>query len=229
MNVLKGRQGVLSVRIDGVFYPLLCAMEVAFQFDHEEVLKTDRNAGKFRKRMTRLCDWGFSLSGLTKIDDSDGQMSFFYMATQAVRGTEQYMRLRFTDDAGTIQNIYGYVLIKQGQLASVVGGFSTATFYFPGTGDYDLDNVAGFAPTDLYKLYLTTTPGAFEVSDADLDTATEIMQVRREDGVYTETSGTPAGRQFKFTNLVGSGKITFDSTIVFNPGEIVYVLYKKPI
>lgn len=226
MTVLTGRQGILAIRIDGVFYNALCATDVALQFDHEEVLKTSRNSGSFIERETRLCDWGINLGGLTKIDNSDGQVAFFYLLQH--RGEEIYVRLRYTDADGNIQNIYGYVLIKQGQLASVVGGFSTASLFFPGTGAYDMDNVAGFAPTELYKIYLTTTPGAYEVSHADLDGATEIMQVLREDGGYTETSGTPAGRQFKYTDLVGSGKITFDSTIVFNPGEIVYVLYKKP-
>lgn len=227
MKVLKGKQGVLAIRIDGVFQDVLCAVEVSFQFDHEEILKTSRNSGKFIERETRLCDWGINLTGLTKIDNTDGQVAFFWLLQQSVRGTAQYVRLRYTDDDSNVRNITGYVLIKQGQLASVVGGFSMASVFFPGTGAYDPDNVEGYTPSDLYKIYLATTPGAYEVSDAALDDALEIMLVLREDGGYKEVSGAPSGKQFKYTDQVGSGKITFDSTMVFNPGEIVYVQYRK--
>lgn len=229
MTVLNGRQAELSLRIDGVFYPLLCAMSCSFQYDHEEVLLTSRNSGKWRERKTRICDWGFSLTGLTKVDNTDGQVSFFYLLTEAVRGTSQYMRLKFTDADGNVKNIYGYVLIKQGQIEAAISGFSTASQFFPGTGAFSTDAVAGYSPDDLFKLYLDTTPGAYEVSHADLGGATEIMLVEREDAFYKEVTGTPVGRRVKFTDNTTSGTLTFDSTLPFNPGEIVYVGFKKPI
>ncbi len=229
MKVLDGKAGVLSIRIDDTFYPVLCATRVRFQFDHEEILTTSRNSGLFRERESRLCDMAVQLDGLSKIDDTDGQLSFFYNLQTGVRGAKVFARLRYTDAAGTTQDISGYVLVKQGSLDGVAGGFSNASLYLPFSGAVSTGEVTGVADIGLFKLYLNTTEGAFEVSDADLEDATEIMLVMREDGQYKEVSGTPSGRQFKYTNGTGSGKLSFDSSLPFNAGEIVYVEFKKAI
>lgn len=227
MNVLKGKQAVLSVSIDEVWTPVFCGVSASFRYDYEEVLKTSVNSGRFRERTTRLCDWEFNISGLTKIDNSDGQAAFFWLIQESVRGTVQLLRLRFVDDNGNEQIISGNCIVKQGQLDALVGGFANVSQKFPGTGQFSMGAVAGATPTDLYKLYLETTEGAYEVSDADLGAVVEIMLVEREEGGFTETSGTPSGRQFKYTDLTSSGKLTFDSTKPFNAGEVVYVLYRK--
>lgn len=230
MKVLTGKQGVVSIRIDGVFVPVFCATDFSYQYDHEEILTTSRNSGTSVDRETRLHDWSITVSGLTKVDNSDGQISFFWLLTQSIRGTKQTIRIRYTDADGNVKNITGTVLIKQGQIASAVSGFSVASQTFPGCGEPEFDELPGIAPTDLFKLYLSTTPGAFEVSDNDLGGATEIMLVGREDGMgFKEVAGTPIGRQFRFTDSTTYGTITFDSSLVFNPGEIVYIQYKKPI
>lgn len=227
MKVILGKNAVLSVDIDNVFVPALCAIDSSFQFDHEEVLITSRNSGKFRERETRLCDWGFSLSGLTKVDNSDGNLAFFYLLQAAVIGAKKRMRLRFTDPDGNVVDITGYALVKQGSITSNVSGFSTATVNFPGTGAFTTAAVADPEPVDLYKKYLTTTPGEFIVGHADLADAVEIMQVIREDGDYEPTTGTPSGRKFKYYTSVGVGYVEFDAALTFNLGEVVYVLYKK--
>lgn len=225
MKVLDGKAALLSVRIDNTFYAVLCATRVRVSIDHEEVLKTSRNS-THRERQLRIPDWGIQLDGLTKIDNSDGQISWFWLLNNA--GSEIFIRIRYTDAAGTTKDFSGNVLIKQGSLDSMVGGFSMASLYLPGTGAFSTDPVSAVSSSDLYKLYLSTTEGAYEVSHNDLGGATEIMLVIREDGQYIETTGTPSGRQFKYTDNTTSGKLTFDSSLVFNAGEIVYVEYKKP-
>lgn len=228
--LLTGRNAKVYVRIDGVFKLVLCATDATLQYDHEEILETSRNSGKFIERDTRLCDWGINVTGLTRIDNADGQASFLWLMQQGVRGSKQYMKFELTDNAGNTNSVTGWVLVKQGTLAAAVAGFSTVTQFFPGTGAYVIGDVDDFAPTDLFKLYLSTTPGANEVSDNNLGGATEIMLVGREDGMaWKEVTGTPSGRQFKFTDYTTYGTLTFASDLVFNPGEIVYVQFKKPI
>jgi hypothetical protein len=225
MNVLKGRQAVLSIRIDGTYYPVLCAIAVTFEFEHEEILKTTVNSGKYRERTTRLMDMTVQLTGLTKINNSDGQAGWFWLLQYA--GTTQQARIRYADDDNTIVNVYADVVIRRGELQSLVGGFSTASLVLPVSGGYSTDAEPGFSLPELYKLYLATAEGAFEVSDPELGGATEIMLVLREDGGYKEVTGVPVGREFKFTDLTSIGKITFDSSLPFNAGEIVYVQFKK--
>ena len=228
MKILTGKNAVMSIKVDVTWYPVLCAISVRFWFKHEEVLITDRNAGKYRKRMSRLMDWGFDVSGLTKINDTDGQKGFFYLAQASIRGTSQHMRIRYTDDDGNIKDIFGDVLIMEGDLSSLVGGFSMAQLSFPGTGEPDLGTSSGGTPVNEFWLYLDTTEGAFEVSHADLGGATAVSMVSREDGIYKEVGAAPSGRQFVFTDLTTSGKLTFDSTLPFNAGEVVYVRFYKP-
>jgi hypothetical protein len=225
-KALTGRNARLDIKVDTTWFPALCANECAYYFDHEEILITSRNSGKFTERETGLLNWGFSVTGLSKVDDTDGQKGFFYLCQASVRGTKQMMRIVYTDNDGNSQTISGYVLIKQGTFTSTIPAFSVASMNFPGTGEPDLGAVSGGTPLTEHKLYLSTTAGAFEVAHADLANASQIMLVLREDGGYTEISGgSPAGRQFKYTNLVTSGKLTFDNTLPFNPGEIVYVRF----
>ena len=226
MKVLTGKQAVFYIRIDSTFYPVLCAISVSFQFDVEEVLTTTRTSGLYRTRKGRLRDWSVSGSGLTKLDNTDGQIGWFWLLQNI--GTSQYMRIRYTDADGNVKNVEGYILIKQGQLGSEVSGFSTASYTFPGSGAFTTDSVPGITLPELYKIYLATTEGAYEVTANELGGATEIMLVLREEGGYKEVAGTPVGRQFKFIDNTSSGTIRFASSLPFNAGEIVYVQYKKP-
>ncbi len=227
MNVLKGKQAVLSVLIDDVYRPIFCAISCYFRFDQEEVLKTTINSGKFRERTTRLIDWEFGLSGLTKIDNTDGQAAFFWFIQESVRGSVQNIRLVFTDDAGNEQTISGNCIIKQGQIDNLVSGFSTATISFPGTGPFSMGPVTGAAPTDLFKKYLETTEGAHVVSHADLAGIVEIFLVLRESGAFDVVTGVPVGTQVRYDSGVGTGSLTFDILFPFEPGEIVYIFGRK--
>lgn len=227
MKILTGKNALMSIKVEETWYPCLCAISCRFFFDHEEILISSRNSGKYTERMTRFMDWGFDITGLTKIDDSDGQKGFFYLAQASVRGTSQYVRIRYTDDDGNTNDVFGYVLIKQGELASTVGAFSVASLYFPGTGEPDLGTVTPGTPLNIYKLYLEPTEGAFEVSHADLGGVIDVKLVEREDGGYRVVAAAPTGRQVVYTDLTTSGKLTFDSALPFNSGEIVYILYEK--
>lgn len=224
-KVLTGKQAVLYVRIDSTFYPALCAVSNSFQFNVEEIEKVTRTSGRYKAREGRMIDWGIGLTGLTKVDNADGQAGWFWLLQHA--GTNQYVRLRYTDSDNNVVNVEGEVLIKQGQVDSAVEGFTMASLYFPGSGAFSTDAAAEVPLPVLYKLYLTTTETAFEVSHADLGGATEIMLVLREDGGYTEVTGTPTGRQFKYIDNTTSGTLRFDSSLPFNPGEIVYVQFMK--
>jgi hypothetical protein len=228
-QVLTGRQAKLYVSIDAVFKLVLCASECSFEFDHEEILETSRNSGKFVERDTRLCDWAISVTGLSKVDNADGQASWFWLMQQGIRGSKQLMKLVYTDAAGNVKNVTGEVLIKQGQFTSVVGAFSTASLKFPGTGAYDIDVVPGIISNDLFKLYLATAPGGWTVSHADLADVLEIMLVGRDGKTgFKEVIAAPVGKEFVYTNHPAvDGEIAFDNTIPFNPGEIAYVQYRK--
>ncbi len=225
MQVLKGRQAVFYINVDDTWYPALCAVTCGFQFDVEEIERTTVSSGLFIERKGRLINWGFNLTGLTKVNNTDGQIAFQYFVQNA--GNVVEARLKFTDDNANEINIYGDVLIKQGNIEATVGGFCMASLYFPGSGPYNTGTPGGIVAAGIYKLYLSTTPGAYEVSHADLGEVIEILRVVREDATCKQVLSSPTGKQFMYTDETSSGKITFDSTIPFAAGEIVYVLYEK--
>lgn len=228
MTTLTGKDALLAVKLDDTWYPALCAISCSFFFSHEEVLVSSRNSGKYVERMSRFMNWGFELKGLTKIDDSDGQKGFFYFAQASVRGQQIETRIKYTDQDNNTKYVSGIVLVMDGNLESTVGGFTNASLRLPGTGEPTIgDSGSGGVAIDEYWLYLDTTENAFEVSHNDLAGVTAISLVLREDGGYKEVTGTPVGRQFKYTDLGSSGKLTFDNTIPFNAGEIVYVRFYK--
>lgn len=229
MEVIKGSQARLAIQIEGIYYYVFCAIGCSFFYQFEDLRTTTRTSGKFRNRESGLCDWGFSLNGLTKIDNSDGQIAFFYLLQAGIRGEVVSAKMEFIDDAGNEKTIVGDVLVQSGQLDAQVGGFANVSQTFPGSGPFEMDVVESPVPDGLYKVYLSTTEGASSVTAASIAGATEIMLVIRESGGFTETSGTPTGREFKYTNSGTNGTLAFDPNLPFNPGEIVYCQFKKPV
>lgn len=73
-------------------------------------------------------------------------------------------------------------------------------------------------------LYLSGVAGETSVSDDLLISVSRIYLVMREGVGYTKVTTAPSGRQFRYVSA--TGEIEFDSTIPFNAGEKIYVLYK---
>ena len=143
---------------------------------------------------------------------------------QSIRRSTQDLIITLTDDDGADVVIDFSAIITATGFTRDVASYSQCSVNFRVTGDINFDTIiTPPAPSEVFSIYLSTTPEASTVSDAAL-IGKEILMVAREGSVYNETTGTPTGRYFKFTS--GTGLITFDSGIPFNTGEIVYVEYK---
>lgn len=231
MKVIEGNNVVIFIRNGGVFYPALCGIQVTLEATTEEILTTTRTSGIYRTRTGRIIDWRVNFSGLTKIDNSDGEIGFFWMLERI--GTVQYIRIRYRDEAGNERNVEGNVLLKDQRITSTVGGFAIPDLTFPGSGKFTVDPLpGGDTNVEERRLYLATAEGSYTVSHNDLGSLAgeeSILLVGREEGNFEVVNGSPAGRQVRYEDHTTYGTLIFDPTLPFNAGEIVYVLFLKPV
>jgi hypothetical protein len=228
MTNIHGNDVILYLLVDAVYYPILCATDMNFSVKQDVVLATSANTGIARKKKLRgLYEWTVTTSGLTKVNNNDGQISFFYILQESVRGTEQEIKIEFDDEDGNEQVITGTVIIPDLSISAPTSDFSSADITFEGSGEFEMNPIEPPVPTECEQatIYIDCVAGEFSVHSDLLEAAgVVIISVARTGQVHYETTGTPVSLEFK-TDLP-NGDIYFDSTNVFNPDEWVSVEYK---
>lgn len=228
-NRVKGNNVIIQMLVSGTYYPVFCGKTMEFSQAQETIEVTSINSAVSREYEAGMSTGTLNIAGVTVLNNTGGQISITYLMTEAIRRNPQDMRIVLTDDDGTILQIAFQALITLNRLSRQFGSYSLSSTDFVVTGDVVISSLIpppGGSCIEI-PLYLSTTPGDVSVSNSALEaTGVVILQVDREGMQYDEVSGTPSGRQFKFTGGSGAGTITFDSTLPFNAGETVYVLYK---
>jgi len=174
-----------------------------------------------------LYEWTVTVSGLTKVDNTDGQIGFFYILQQSIRGTEQDIKLEFDDEDGNEQVITGPVIIPDLGINGPVSDFSSADITFEGSEEFVMNPVEPPVPAGCEQdtIYIDCVAGEFSVHSDLLEAAGfVIIAVSRTGAVHYETTGTPGSLEFK--SDLANGDIYFDSNNVFNAGEWVSIEYK---
>jgi hypothetical protein len=232
MQPIHGQDILLSIKIDADFYPVLCAVDMTFQCSQEVLLATSVDTGVWRrKRLRNLSEWSVSLSGLTKIDNTDGQVSFFYLLQQNIRGAEQVIQIMFTDADLNTQVLEGTVLIPDLSINGNVSSFGDVNITFEGTGEVIIqeavsDVVSGVCE-DLISDTWILAEGATGVSGLGQQgrsfAGMEILEVDREGLQHDFASGAAGNREYSYNGTT----ISFDITNPGLPGgETVFVMWK---
>lgn len=229
MNPVEGKNVVFSMKVDGTYYPVLCATDMTFSKGVEKIEKTGPTSGGVRQWMLRLEQYTSTISGLTYVENDD-ELSFFYLLQESVRREEQDFKLVFTDGRGDTISLTGVGLIGDCDINGPATDFSNCNIEILWNQEPEFDQIdppEGGACIES-PLYLAFTSGT-SVSDEALEaTGVEILHVEREGLGMTETSGTPVSgsREFKFTGGTGNGTIAFDADNPSTGDEVVYVLYR---
>jgi len=229
---VNGRNVVFSLLIDGNYYPIFCATVNNFNYAQEEIETTNVNSGSASEYVPGMGSGAFDISGMTRIVNDDGRANVAYLLQEAVRRTIHTVQMSFVDNVTGTPNVLTITMnafITNTAIASSRDTFSNSTINWRITGGLTFGSVIP-DPTDPVcevqdPLYLETVEGEYVVSDSHLvgDDVT-ILEVQREGVQYDETSGSPAGRRFKYQSSDGS--IFFSNFLPFAAGEVVYVLYK---
>lgn len=236
MRPIEGKDVLVSILVEGEFLPVMCAIEMSFQCSQEVLLSTTIDTGIWRrKRLRQLSEWSVTVTGITKIDNTDGQASFFYLLQENIRSQEQTIQMMFEDEDGNTQVLEGVVVIPELSLTANMTGFMDTSITFEGAGDVGIEPVVSgggngsgesgesgecdvlFSDTWLMAEGETTITGPG--NEGRSFAGKEILQVAREGMQYDYTNGTPGNREFGFDGTT----ITFRDP---SAGETVFVLWK---
>lgn len=224
MNTIRGKNIVCSMYVTDAYYPIFCAKTAEFTINQDEIETTSVNSGSSREYVPGMSNATLSMTGVTTLDNTNDRVSVLYLMQQSIRRATQDCIITLTDDSGNDVVIQFYAIITSTGFTRDVASYSQSSVTFRVTGNITFDTVIlPPVPDVVYSIYLNTTAGQYTVNDSALIDA-DILQVAREGSTYTEVTGTPSGRQFKFT--ASTGVLTFDSSLTFNPGETVFVMYK---
>lgn len=230
-NIIFGSNAVLQVKPTGLgsYFSVGCAVSCVFDFENEIIAKTDVNAGLFRKKRVRMSDCSMGVQGLTTLVD-DTTYSPMYFLQEAIRRTEQDLRILFTDEGGISKQIQGSFLVKKINMTGKADDFSEFDMEFDGTGGISLadpEDSGSDISGDYQWDWWATTPGASTISGAGnygrSFAGETLLLVDREGIQYDEVASGPSGRQYSFNGTT----ISFDPALVFNSGERVYVIWKN--
>jgi hypothetical protein len=204
---------------------------MTFSCRQEVLLATSVDSGNWRyKKLRNISEWNVSVSGLTKIDNTDGQVSFFYLLQQNIRGSEQIIQIMFEDSNGNIQVLEGTVLIPELSINANVGSFADATISFEGTGPVEITEPVSDVESDIcedlvsdtWDVVATETSISGAGQEGKSFAGKEILEVDRSGMVHSYTSGIPGNMEYAYNGT----EISFDPTNPFNDGETIFVLWK---
>lgn len=233
-NKVQGRNVIVRMLVDAVYYPLFCAKTATLTQTQEVIEVTSVDSGNDREYEPGMSTMTLDISGLTVLDNTENRIAILYLMQISQRRSRQTMKITLTDNDGDAIDVGFFAIITSNSFDKSLGGaFSQSNTSMLVTGAITIGpSILPPAPSEVQEpLYLEAVEGETSVSDPLLTAAgVDILHVDREGtGSGQQVGGTPAAgtRQFRFT--AGTGAIDFDPTNPFVAGEIVYVLYQKPV
>lgn len=225
MNTIKGKNIVCSLLSGSTYYPIFCGKSAEFNVNQDEIEVTSVNSGSSREYVPGMMNATLSMTGVTTLDNTNGRISVLYLMQQSIRRATHDVIITLTDDTGADVVISFNAIITATGFTRDVASYSQCSVNFRITGDVGFDTIiTPPVAENVYSFTLDCVEGEISVSDVLL-AGVEILQVARTGITHNETTGTPVGRQFKYTS--GTGTITFDASIPFNSGEDVYIEWKE--
>jgi hypothetical protein len=230
MSLILGKDVALQLYISGDYVTIGCAVSCSFEFSNEIILKTDANAGLFRKKRVRISDCRGSVQGVLRSESTPTVLSAWQFLEEGIRRSENDMRFLYTDVNGNDKVISGLWLVQTVSFVSDVSAFTDFDIQFEGTGDITITDIADPGEIVCDEWQWDTWEGVeaeLAISGAGVEgrtfTGKEIIAVYREGIEYDPASGTPGNREYGYDNT----EISFENA--FNPAaptpERVYVIW----
>lgn len=221
-TVIHGRDVNCLIKIDSIWTYIGCAADCTFEFENEIILKTDRNAGLFRKKRVRISDSRASVSGVMTSGFNSSKASIFYFLQEGIRRAENEFQFLYIDEALNDVSILMTALVQHISLNADVSDFAEFDMNLEGTGGITIGTIEPpIPPVTTCEVQDTIikalAEGAISVQEALLIQGVgtiSILAVSRSGLTYYETTGTAGNLQFVYNSTLGT--ITFQSD---NPGN----------
>lgn len=222
------------MKVDGNYYDVLCGKSLTLVTDTAEIETTNVNSTYDQEFVPGMCNHTLTINGVSEIDNRNENLSALYLWTSAVRRTIQEWRVYFTDQEGNVKSIEFRGFIKNNTLNADVSSMNDSSITVRVTGGLtlpvDIEDPVPPAneveePIYLFEADGDITAGQYTAhSDLLEQDGVVILSVARSGAEHYYTSGTPASLQY--TTDLFNGDIIFSSSLPFNAGEAVYILYR---
>lgn len=160
MIAIKGNDIIVEIQVDGTYLPVFCGIDCTFNHTTEMIEVSTVTSGVWKEFRPRSMQWSMDCAGLSKIDNTDGQIAYAYLIDPSVMMTALNVRMTFTDFDGNIFQITGQAYIPNSSISGPVDRFNQSAVTFQGTGPFSTDQESsGSACTPV-------TVGSFSLPDA---------------------------------------------------------------
>lgn len=224
-DIVHGEDIVVMQKIDEVFYEIGCATNCQFEFTNEIIAKTSRNSAGFREKKVRISDCKGSVSGLIKSSNANDVLSIFWFLGQGMTRVEATYKFLFTDEDGNDRSITMNAVIESIPLRGPVESFGEFDLNIEGTGGYELDSLdpPGSSSDNVDSDSWEISGGLTYIEDVRLENVT-IIEVDLEGRQFEKVTGSPVGRQFKYTaSIGGKGRIEFENGLPIDGNEVFVI------
>jgi hypothetical protein len=227
-NAVQGKNALMQVWVTDQYYNIACQVDFTLEYSNENILKTDVNAGSFRKRRTRISDLSGTVQGVTTTSN-DTNISIFYFLQEAIRRNIQQIRFLWRSNDNAVKTIDANMLIETIDISDAMGDASKFDMKLVGgSGGLVLDPVDPPDETSDSGLagdYWTTTEGATSITGPGVNgksfAVKDILIVSRSGSDYIPVSlFTGVGLEYIYDGTT----ISFQNP--FGPDETVTAVWK---
>jgi hypothetical protein len=228
-NTVKGRNVVVAMEIDSIYYPVFCAKAAEFVIDQEEIEVTSVNSTSDREYVGGMSSGLLTMTGVTTVDNTNDRVSILYLMQQAIRRVIRPYKITMTADNTTVKVITFDGLIRTTGISRETNGYSNSNLTVRVTGAIGINDL--IAPPEPPAceiedtIYIDAVAGETSVSDPLLEQDdVVILWASREGQIFEQVVGTPGNAQFSFNGATGT--ISFDPSNPLNDGEVIAISYK---
>ena len=132
MQVINGKDVIVA--IDDM--PVFCGKDCTFAEEKELIKASTVTSGVWKEYRPRKRSWSLDVTGLTKIDATDGQVSYFDLIDDASAMVAQNITIMFTDADANTKTVTGVGIMKSTGITGPATGFAEATVSIIGDGLY---------------------------------------------------------------------------------------------
>lgn len=134
MFVINGKDVIVA--IDDV--PVFCGKDCTFSEEKELIKASTVTSGVWKEFRPRKRSWAMEVSGLTKIDNSDGQVSYFDLIDSTSAMTAQNLSITFTDADSNVKTISGVGIMQRTSISGAATAFAEVSITITGDGLYSV-------------------------------------------------------------------------------------------
>ena len=242
-NRVTGKNQIVEMKISGVWYPIFCCKSMDFTQEQEAVEITSVNSATGREYQAGMTTTKLSVSGVTVLDNTEGQIAITYLMGESIRRQVQTMRIRIIGNNTNTQQISFSALIIMNNLSRTFGNYSQSAVNMIVTGGITVGPVdpPGPVTVNVYGDYWVPTNGNNYVDGTSSGTspsavafgggfnlgATDTLLEVDVEGTEFEiiTSGSPGNRQCKLNT--STFVLYFASDQIFDGTQKVYIEFKR--